>query len=81
MDQRKSIEWYNHQKKPNSSFRELLRNNLDKTNPRRKERTRDEATKLAKLETIAVSAILVLEYQRRNFWMPWLLKFQKTENY
>ena len=81
MYQRKSIEWYNHQKKPNSSFRELLRNNLDKTNPRRKERTRDEATKLAKLETIAVSAILVFEYQRRNFWMPWLLKLQKTENY
>ena len=53
MDQRKSIEWYDRQKKPNSSFRELLRNNLDKTNPRRKERTRDEATKLAKLETIA----------------------------
>ena len=53
MDQRKSIEWYNHQKKPNSSFRELLREHLDRTNPRRKELTRDETTKLAKLEGIA----------------------------
>ncbi|MFL2841754.1 MAG: hypothetical protein ACJ0BH_03645 [Candidatus Puniceispirillaceae bacterium] len=36
-----------------SSFRDLLRNQLDKTNPRRTELTRDEATKLAKLEAIA----------------------------
>jgi tetratricopeptide (TPR) repeat protein len=46
-------EWYDSQKKPSSSFRELLRNHLDQTNPRRKELTRHEATKLAKLEAIA----------------------------
>lgn len=46
-------EWYDIQKKPNSSFRELLRKHLDQTNPRRKELTRDETTKLTKLEAIA----------------------------
>jgi len=46
-------EWLNNQKKPNSSFRELLREHLDQTNPRRKELTRHEANKLAKLEAIA----------------------------
>lgn len=47
-------EWYDSQKKPNSSFRELLRNHIDQTNQRRKDLTRHEATKrLAKLETIA----------------------------
>ena len=46
-------EWYDSQKKPNSSFRELLREHLDQTNPRRKELARHEATKLAKLEAIA----------------------------
>ena len=35
----------------------------------------------ATILAFAVSAILVFEYQRRNFWMPWLLKLQKTENY
>jgi len=46
-------EWYDSQNKPNSSLRELLREHLDRTNPRRKELTRDETTKLAKLEGIA----------------------------
>ena len=53
MDLRKSIECNDSQKKPSRSFRELLRNHLDQTNPRRKELTRDEAIKLAKLEAIA----------------------------
>ena len=46
-------EWLDRQNKPNSSLRELLREHLDQTNPRRKELTRDETTKLAKLEGIA----------------------------
>ena len=53
MDLRKSIECNDSQKKPSTSFRDLLRNHLDRTNPRRKELTRHEATKLAKLEAIA----------------------------
>ena len=35
----------------------------------------------ATILAFSVSAILVFEYQRRNFWMPWLLKLSKTENY
>ena len=53
MDLRKSIECNDSQTMTSSSFRDLLRNHLDKTNPRRTELTRDEATKLAKLEAIA----------------------------
>jgi hypothetical protein len=45
-------EWYNSQKKPSIDFRKLLQERLDKINPRRK-LTKDEATKLAKLEGIA----------------------------
>ena len=47
------IEWLRNQKRPHSILRTLLRNHLDRTNPRRKELTRHEATKLAKLEAIA----------------------------
>ena len=46
-------EWYDSQKKPNGRLLELLRNHLDQANPRRKELTRHETTKLAKLEAIA----------------------------
>jgi O-antigen/teichoic acid export membrane protein len=34
----------------------------------------------ATILAFAVSAILVFEYQRRNFWMPWLFRPQKIEN-
>ena len=44
-------EWHNNQKKPRSNLRKLLQERLDKTNPRRK-LTKDETTKLAKLEGI-----------------------------
>ena len=46
-------EWYDSQKKPSSNFSKLLQESLDKANPRRKELTREETTKLAKLEAIA----------------------------
>jgi len=46
-------EWHDIQKKPNSDFRELLQEHVEKANPRRKELTREENTKLAKLEAIA----------------------------
>ena len=45
-------EWYNSQKSLSGSFRKLLQERLDKTNPRRK-LAKDETTKLAKLEGIA----------------------------
>ncbi len=45
-------EWYNCQKKSNGNFRKLLQERLDKVNPRRK-LSKDETTKLAKLEGIA----------------------------
>ena len=45
-------EWYNSQKKPNSNFRKLLQERLDRTNPCRKS-AKGETTKLAKLEGIA----------------------------
>ena len=45
-------EWYNSQKKPSGNFRKLLQKRLDKVNPRRK-LSKDETTKLAKLEGIA----------------------------
>jgi Na+-driven multidrug efflux pump len=32
----------------------------------------------ATILAFAVSAILVFEYQRRNFWMPWILKKRDT---
>ena len=42
-------DWYDSQKKPTSNFRKLLRERLDKTNPRRK-LAKDEKIKPAKLE-------------------------------
>ena len=46
-------EWHDSQKKPSGNFRKLLQERLDKDNPRRKKLTREETTKLAKLEGIA----------------------------
>ena len=45
-------EWYDSQKKPNSNFRQLLQERIDKANPRR-ELTAEEAKRLARLEAIA----------------------------
>ncbi|MDA9361717.1 hypothetical protein N9R02_01035 [Ascidiaceihabitans sp.] len=45
-------EWYDNQKKPNSNFRKLLQERIDKENPRRK-LTAEEAKRLAKLEVLA----------------------------
>jgi len=45
-------EWYDSQKKPNSDFRKLLQERLDKTNPRRT-LTAEEQKLLSKLEAIA----------------------------
>ena len=45
-------EWYDSQKKPNSDFRKLLQERLDKVNPRRK-LTAEEKRRLSKLEVIA----------------------------
>jgi hypothetical protein len=45
-------EWYESQNKPSGNFRKLLKERLDKVNPRRK-LAKDETTKLEKLEGIA----------------------------
>jgi hypothetical protein len=45
-------EWYDNQKKPNSNFRKLLQERIDKENPRRK-LTAEEAKRLANLEALA----------------------------
>ena len=45
-------EWFDSQKKPNSNFRKLLQEKVDKENPRRK-LTAEEAKRLAKLEALA----------------------------
>lgn len=44
-------EWYDSQKKPNSNFQKLLKERLDKANPRRT-LTVEEQKRLAKLEEI-----------------------------
>ena len=45
-------EWCDSQKKRNSNFRELLQEQIDKANPRRK-LTAEETKRLAKLEAIS----------------------------
>ena len=46
-------EWYDSQKKPNSNFRKLLQERIDKANPRRTELTREEQRRISKLEATA----------------------------
>tara|TARA_B110000858_G_C17546106_1_gene355860 strand:- start:34 stop:189 length:156 start_codon:yes stop_codon:yes gene_type:complete len=46
-------EWYDSQKKSSSDFHQLLQEHLEQSNPRRKELTKEETIKLAKLEEIA----------------------------
>jgi hypothetical protein len=46
-------EWYDSQKEPNSDFRKLLQERIEKANPRRAEFTKDEKQRLCKLEAIA----------------------------
>ena len=45
-------EWFDSQKKPSSSFRQLLQERIEQANPRR-ELTAEEAKRLSKLEVIA----------------------------
>ena len=45
-------EWFDNKKQSNSNFRQLLRERVEKSNPRRK-LTAEETKRLAKLETIA----------------------------
>ena len=45
-------EWFDSQKKPSSNFRKLLKERLDKVNPRRT-LTVEEVKRLSKLEVIA----------------------------
>ena len=45
-------EWFDNQKKPNSDFRKLLQERIEKANPRR-QLTAEETKRLNKLEVIA----------------------------
>ena len=45
-------EWYDNQKKPNSNFHKLLKERIEKANPRPK-LSAEETKRLAKLEAIA----------------------------
>jgi hypothetical protein len=45
-------EWYDNQKKPKGDYRKLLQEQIDKTNPRRKELTKKEKQKLRMLDCI-----------------------------
>jgi flagellar hook-basal body complex protein FliE len=54
-------EWSDSQSKPNSSFRKLLKEHIDKANPRRK-LAKEETIKLAKLEGI-------VEKLRQSFFL------------
>ena len=45
-------EWFDSQKKSSSNFRKLLKERVEKSNPRRK-LSAEETTRLAKLEALA----------------------------
>ena len=45
-------DWSDDKKNPKGNFLKLLKEQIDKANPRRLELTKEEATKLAKLEKI-----------------------------
>ena len=68
-------EWHDNQKKPSCHFRKLLQERIDKANPLFKELTKDEITKLAKLEAIQS---VVSEHEKFHPYMRnyagWLLK-------
>ena len=63
-------EWSDIQKKPSSNLRQLIKERLDKANPRRK-LAKDETTKLAKLEGIAEKLKRGEHVQNRQF-QTWL---------
>ena len=65
-------EWYDNQKKPNSNFRKLLQERIDKENPRRK-LTAEEAKRLAKLEALADKLKRGENVQNRQL-QTWLLE-------
>ena len=65
-------EWYDNQKKPNSNFRKLLQERIDKENPRRK-LTTEEAKRLAKLEALADKLKRGENVQNRQL-QTWLLE-------
>ena len=64
-------EWYDSQKKPSGNFRELPQERIEKANPRRTELTREETTKLGKLQAIAAKLKLGKNVQNRQLQI-WL---------
>jgi tetratricopeptide (TPR) repeat protein len=65
-------EWYDSQKKPNSNIRELLKERIEKTNPRR-ELNAEETKRLNKLEAIADTLKRGENVQNRQL-QTWLSK-------
>ena len=65
-------EWYDNQKKPNSNFRKLLQERIEKTNPRRN-LTAEEAKRLSKLAAITEKLKRGENVQNRQL-QTWLSK-------
>tara|TARA_B100001971_G_C17897361_1_gene386165 strand:+ start:356 stop:568 length:213 start_codon:yes stop_codon:yes gene_type:complete len=63
---------------PSSSLDRLLKERLDKTNPRRKELTKEETTKLSKLEAIAAKLKRGENVQNRQL-QTWLSEDEYTQ--
>ena len=64
--------WYDSQKKPSSNLRQLLKERIEKSNPRRKLST-EETKRLAKLEAIAEKLRRGENVQNRQL-QTWLSK-------
>jgi hypothetical protein len=64
-------EWYDSQKKPTGYFHKLLQERIDKASPHRKDLTKEETTKLAKLEATAANLKRGKNVQNRQL-QTWL---------
>lgn len=71
-------EWYNSQKKPNSDFRKLLQERFEQANPRRTDLTKQEQTRLAKLEAIVAKLKRGENVQNRQL-QTWLTAAEYAE--
>jgi len=71
-------EWYDSQKKPNSNFRKLLQERIDKANPRRTEPTKEEQQKLGKLNGI-LDTLICGENMQNPQLQHWLTKTSSWE--
>lgn len=71
-------EWYNSQKKPNSDFRKLLQERFEQAKPRRTDLTKQEQTRLAKLEAMVAKLNRRKNVQNREL-QTWLTAAEYAE--